>query len=67
MKVYEREKYTLKAYKNEQYRLDVYDPITRTEYSEYGEKWEKLYDKAKKEVEKGKECSIWEMIYEFRY
>jgi len=65
MKEYKREHYILKAYNDERYRLDVYDSESNTEYSEYDNKWESLYMKAKKEVKKGKECHIFELKYEF--
>lgn len=64
MKKFVREHYTLKSYTDERYRLDVYNPETNIEYSEFSNKWETLYMKAKKEAKNGCECSIYELKYE---
>jgi len=66
MKKYDREKYVLKEYNEELYRLDVFDPGEGIENSEFNINWEYLYAKAKEEIEKGKECSIWELKWEFK-
>jgi len=65
MKEYKREKYNLKSYNNELYRLDYYDEKTNIENTEYSERWESLYKKAKDLAEKGKSSSLWELKYEF--
>jgi len=67
MKEYEREHYTLRAYKDESYALEVYDPVLRTSKSYYDSSWEKLYHKAKEEASNGKSCKIFELKYEFEY
>lgn len=64
MKKWEREKYLLKSYNDEMYRLDITSDgnishsITSTNYEE-------LYVRAKEEAEKGNHCEIWCMLYEF--
>jgi len=64
MKKYEREKYRLKAYKEEMYRLDTFNPRNRIELTEYNENWEPLLKKAKDLAERGIESSIWCLKYE---
>lgn len=65
MKKYEREKYTLVAYHNEKYSLEIEDDELHTVNTEYSNNWETLYAKAKKEAEKGKKCLLMEIKYEF--
>lgn len=67
MRKYEREHYTLKAYKEEKYRLDVYNETTNTSYSKFSLNWEELYALAKIEVKKGNHCELYEMLYEFEF
>ena len=64
-KEYVREHYTLKTYTNEKYRLDIYNPETNTEFTEFSDNWESLYMKAKEETKKGCECSIYELKFTF--
>ena len=65
MREYEREGYTLKSYVHERFRLDVYDENTNSEMSIYGDKIDELYFQARELAEEGKQCSIWELHYEF--
>ena len=67
MKKFPREKYTLKAYENERYSLMITkdEQNMKTNKVEYSDNWEELYAKAKKESEKGNECEIWELKFEF--
>jgi hypothetical protein len=65
MKVFKREHYTLRSYEDEKYRLDILDEDINIQSSEYSNKWEELYMKAKKLAKKGKTCEIWELRYEF--
>lgn len=65
MRKYEREKYTLKSYVHEKFRLDMYNENLNTERTIYADSLEELYFKAKKFAEQGYKCSIWELKYEF--
>jgi len=67
MRKYDREKYTLKAYKDEKYMLEIVDDNTMTGKTLYSNNWENLYAKAKKEISEGKQCAIWSLCYEFTY
>jgi len=65
MRKYEREKYRLKAYKDEKYMMEIIDDENRIGNSVYSDNWEELYARAKKEVANGKYCAIWNLLYEF--
>lgn len=65
MKQFKREHYLLKAYEQEQYRMDIENDETHIDTTEYNEKWEPLYMKAKKLAKEGKKCLIWELKYSF--
>ena len=64
-KIFRREHYTLRTYKDEQFKMETIDDETNLEKSEYSNNWKALYMKAKKLSAKGKNCTIWELKYSF--
>ena len=67
MQKFDREKYTLKTYNKESYRMDVYDEFKNIEYSKYDNDYKVLYEKAKKEIGEGKTITIWELKSSFTF
>ena len=65
MRIYKREHYNIKAYKEERYSMEIYDRYLGTSITIYNKKWEPLYAKAKEESKNGKRCTIHELKYEF--
>ena len=65
MRTYNREKYKLKAYGDEEVcKMTVEDDEKHTVNDEY-DRMEILYPKAKQLVEEGKHIEIWTLKYEF--
>jgi len=67
MKEYKREKYTLKKYNNEMYRMEITNEEVGISKTITSRNYEELYKKAKEEVKKGNHIEIWELKYEFIY
>jgi len=65
MKEFKREHYKLKSYEGDHYRMDIEDEDNNIYTSQYSKNWEELYMLAKKLVQEGKKCIIWECKYEF--
>ncbi len=67
MKKFQREKYTLKSYDDERYKLEITNDETNISNTIYSSNYEELYIRAKKEAENGNHCELWQCLYEFIY
>jgi hypothetical protein len=65
MKEFKREGYTLKAYDEESYVMEIEDDENNAYTSKHSKNWEDLYMLAKELVKEGKRCVIMEIKYEF--
>jgi hypothetical protein len=65
MKEFKRENYKLKSYEGDWFKIDIEDDDNNLYTSQYNKDWEELYMLAKKLVQEGKRCTIWECRYVF--
>jgi hypothetical protein len=65
-KIYKREKYVLNEYKDEQYMMEITNEEKHISTTKFSNKWEILYEEAKREAEKGNHVSIWDLRWELK-
>jgi len=66
MRTYKREKYTMKTYDEEMYRMEISREDINISKTRFYKKYNDAYLDAKKEVEKDNHVEIWELKSEFK-